>query len=131
MIVVAQRVESTGPPPHRRGINTYLYTHGAVLWPADPGVMLNTPVVLKDTHVTVHRGGNRIRSYLDVVAPDPTQLSDVLRNASMFISEPPLAGPIYFDGEHVAFRFETDAPAVRVREFWSLLAQMIQVGHLG
>lgn len=77
MYATAHRVES---PRGLTGINTFLHTHGAAFsWPADP-VQLpehNPGVLWWDNGPEVPPGGNRVRSYLDLLAPDDTPAAEV------------------------------------------------------
>ena len=76
MLATAQRVVS---PTGLVGINVYLYHHDARQpWtPHDLGA-LEASARLKDQHFQVHPGGNKVRSYLDVFAPEGTPSTDLL-----------------------------------------------------
>ncbi len=70
MYLTAQRVVS---PAGRQGINVFHYEHGGYVWEGappqgflpperDPGILINQSVVVAPP-------GNRVRSFIDIVAP--------------------------------------------------------------
>lgn len=64
----------------REGINVFLYLHGPYAWdPATtPTVMQTHPGTLAAQSLSVSPpSGNRVRSYLDIVAPDGAAWSEV------------------------------------------------------
>lgn len=70
MYLVAQRVSSSAG---QEGINAFFYTHGPCVWVGDPPPAVlpeNNPGELVTQRLTVPPPGNRVRSYLDLVAPD-------------------------------------------------------------
>ena len=73
MYVTAQHVRS--PITGGEGVNAFYYLHAGT--PALPEV---NPGILMRKLVSIDPPGNRIRSYLDMIAPDGTELS-VLRYA--------------------------------------------------
>lgn len=70
MYLTAQRVVS---PAGQEGINAFFYLHGPRTWidapPADVWPEHN-PGELVAQHLSVSPPGNRVRSYLDLIAPD-------------------------------------------------------------
>lgn len=67
MYVTAHRVRTR---LHEEGINAYFYRHGPDLW-EEPPVPEENPGELVNTLLTVDAtGGNHVRSYMDVIAPD-------------------------------------------------------------
>lgn len=67
MYVTAHRVVT---PRREEGFNAYFYRHGPYLW-ARPPRPEDNPGELVNTLLTVNEiGGNHVRSYLGVVAPD-------------------------------------------------------------
>ena len=76
MYLATQRVIS---PQGEEGINVYFHAHepnaATPLWPPD-----RNPGMLRSKVEAVRPPGNRVRSYLDVVAPEGTPLS-ALRDA--------------------------------------------------
>lgn len=82
MYLAAQRVRSYAG---YEGINAFFYTHGVADWvfppdpDYDPGVLFNaiTPIMPV--------GGNSVRSYLDVVAPDAALWHEIHRGLSAFV----------------------------------------------
>lgn len=80
MLIVAQHVVTA----EQDGINTYYHEHGPRddwQWEPPPGVPDEDPGTMVDDHTRVTvRGTGRIRSYLDIAAPDgmpPSQLARV------------------------------------------------------
>lgn len=69
MYATAHRVRSA---LGEEGINVFLHRHGGDMpWPADPWTLPETQpgeIVLKTE--AIPPGGNQVRSYLDVIAPD-------------------------------------------------------------
>jgi len=67
------------------GINGFLHRHGADFpWPADTRAVALLPSeapgdeVSRPGHVAVPPGGNSVRSYLDLLAPDGTDIAELL-----------------------------------------------------
>jgi len=70
MLLTAQRVLS--PHSHARGVNVYQYLHGSYVWDRVPDEFLPeaNPGELVAQWIELSPGGNRVVSFLDVVAPD-------------------------------------------------------------
>jgi hypothetical protein len=70
MLLTAQRVMS--PVSHRQGVNVYQYQHGPYAWERVPNEFLPeaNPGELVAQWIHLPPGGNRVVSFLDVVAPD-------------------------------------------------------------
>lgn len=82
MYVTAHRVRSRSLV---EGINAYLYVHGGYLWqvPREPEV---DPGELASSILTVEAvGGNHVRSYLDIVAPDDVWWSELRSKFITFV----------------------------------------------
>lgn len=89
MYLAAQRVRA---PSGKEGINAFFYRHGRV-WlgnPPDDVLPEQDPGELVSMQLEIQPSGNRVRSYLDLVAPDETpsvQLvrltRDLMRNADL------------------------------------------------
>lgn len=69
MYLTAQRVIS---PNDENAINGFLYEHGAVTWETPPAPIAGAIGELVHTFILVPQGGNKVMSYIDVVAPDGT-----------------------------------------------------------
>jgi len=70
MYISAQRVIS--PSSQRTGVNVFKYSHGAATWQSVPAAFLpdvNAGELIWQK-IEVDPPGNRVLSYLDVVAPD-------------------------------------------------------------
>jgi hypothetical protein len=85
MYVCAQRVQAlAGPHMGRQGINSFLYLHGAYDWNGSPPpewLPDDNPGVIADSVIEVPPPGNRVRSYLDIVAPDSTPFNHLVHAA--------------------------------------------------
>lgn len=77
MYATAHRVVSPGTG--EEGINAFLHIHGrAFAWPAEPWRLPETnPGAQVWEQIGVKPGGNRVRSYLDVLCPDDTTPAEV------------------------------------------------------
>ncbi len=76
MLVTAQRVVA---PAGLVGINVYLYQHDSGQpWTPDDLDALEAHATLTRHHFQVDPGGNRVRSYLDVFAPEGTTAAELL-----------------------------------------------------
>jgi hypothetical protein len=75
------------PTTRREGFNALLYLHLGQAWehlsPAD--VPEQNPGALKAQSISVAPPGNRIRSYLDIVAPDDVRWEDVHASLMEFL----------------------------------------------
>jgi hypothetical protein len=67
------------PATQREGVNALLYLHGDQawehLWP--PDIPRRNPGTLRAQSISVSPPGNRVRSFLDIVAPDDVRWEDV------------------------------------------------------
>ncbi|MBI3204057.1 MAG: hypothetical protein HYZ29_21145 [Myxococcales bacterium] len=71
------------PSSGQEGVNTFLYLHGPYTWTQPPpGIPDQNPGTLSAQSISVRPPGNRVRSYLDIVAPDETRWAEV-RSALM------------------------------------------------
>jgi hypothetical protein len=78
MRLTAQRVAS---PEGKEGINAFCYLHGPQTWLDEPPAeVINNPGHLAHSHVEVLPPGNRVRSYLDVLAPDHVPSDKIARD---------------------------------------------------
>ena len=88
MYLTAQNVRS---PKGVEGINAFHYSHGATYaWQGLPpeGIPDKNPgTLVAETINVLPPGGNRVRSYLDVVAPDGTPWSEIRPAFIAFVSE--------------------------------------------
>lgn len=80
MYATAQHVVSSAGSA---GINSFLHRHGAEFsWPADTRAVALLPSERPgeevSRHVVVPPGGNPVRSYLDLLAPDGTDVAELL-----------------------------------------------------
>ena len=85
MYLTAQRVQSA---QGAHGINAFQYLHGPYVWQGLPpqGVPDQNPGTLVAQAIVVPPPGNRVQSYLDLVAPDETSWSEIRAAFITFIS---------------------------------------------
>ena len=85
MLLTAQRVRSHSG---NEGINAFCYLHGAYVWPGEPppGVPDSNPGERANESVAVPPGGNRVRSYLDIITPDETPTTEVAATVRSFVA---------------------------------------------
>lgn len=69
MYLTAQRVIS---PSRENGINGFLFEHGTVAWALPPEPITGAIGELVHTFILVPPGGNKVMSYVDIIAPDGT-----------------------------------------------------------
>jgi hypothetical protein len=76
MYVTAHLVKSRD---QREGINAFLHVHGAgFVWPDDPSSLPETTSGRTVLHRTdLPPGGNEVRAYLDILAPDRTPRAEI------------------------------------------------------
>lgn len=86
MYLAAQHVVSPGGSA---GINAFHYQHGPRVWQGlpPPGIPDLDPGTLVNQSVVVEPPGNRVRSYLDVIAPDGTPTAEIRQAFIGFLSE--------------------------------------------
>jgi hypothetical protein len=66
------------PSTLHEGVNSFLYSHGAYDWSdLPPGIPDENPGTLVAQSISVRPPGNRVRSYLDISAPDDVRWSDL------------------------------------------------------
>lgn len=76
MYLTAQRVLST---TGQCGVNVFLYSHGHFVWAGAPAFDVATnPGELVDSIVEVPPRMNRVRSYLDIAAPDEARWPEIV-----------------------------------------------------
>jgi hypothetical protein len=70
MYLTAQHV--VAPATRREGVNAFFYRHMGQAWEllSPPDVPQGNPGILQASAISVAPAGNRVRSYLDIVAPD-------------------------------------------------------------
>jgi hypothetical protein len=96
MYVVVQRVLS--PTTGKSGINAFLYLHPNRRWRVPPTDIPSVdPGRLERQSLAVEPNGNRVRSNLDVVAPDDIELSK-LREHLMAFAQRVQAEPFPWEG---------------------------------
>ena len=74
------------------GINAFRYVHGRDWLEAPDGVPDDDPGSLVEQSIEVPPGGNRVRSFLDVIAPDHAAWEDIRKaiRAGLALTKPPM-----------------------------------------
>ncbi|MFH0919011.1 MAG: hypothetical protein V1913_01500 [Fibrobacterota bacterium] len=113
MYLTAQRVVSSDG---QQGINAFFHLHRPHKQPkpTTPSEVVavaenNTGKLIKDT-LEVNPGGNRVKSYLDIVAPDTTDAKAIITALDKFRGEidPARMGPIFSFNGGIGLRFNTE-----------------------
>jgi hypothetical protein len=123
MYITAHLVKSRD---QREGINAFLHVHGAAFqWPDDASPLPDTTpgrMVLQRTHLTP--GGNNVRAYLDILAPDGTQRSEIDQALNALLHDlHERRNPTVFEHGVVTIRFgvELGLEALRVQQLEMLI----------
>jgi hypothetical protein len=84
MLLTAQRVRSS---EGKEGVNAFCYLHGAYTWDAEPpaGIPERVPGQRVNARTEIEPGGNDVRGYLDIIAPDETPTSEILAAVGPFV----------------------------------------------
>jgi len=113
MKLVAQRVVQAGSAPHRRsGINAFCYLHGDLLWLDAPPADLGRGQLASQIVEVSPPAGNRVRSYLEITAPDSTpdrQMVSAVQSGADFLADAGRPPPWRFGHGEVSFAFEVEA----------------------
>jgi hypothetical protein len=84
MYLTAQRV--VAPRSKETGINAFLYAHAGRHWHVPPSdIPDRDPGRLERKNIVVKPPGNRVRSYLDIVAPDDLNAEELQRRLMTFL----------------------------------------------
>jgi hypothetical protein len=81
MYVTAHRVRTR----LLEGINAYLYAHGGSIWQAPPEPEIEPGELVNSMLTVAQVGGNEVRSFLDMVAPDGTWWSELRPRLLQFV----------------------------------------------
>jgi hypothetical protein len=117
MYVTAHLVRSSGHD--EEGINAFLHLHGAdIAWPSDAASLADTaPGRVVRRRIDLPPGGNQVRAYLDVLAPDGTAreaIEQAIRALTRDLGE--RRNPTIFISGIVTIRFGVETGLERVRE---------------
>jgi hypothetical protein len=113
MYLTAHRLVS---PLGDEGVNAFLHLHGADFpWPEDPGALAKRePGELEERRTELPPGGNRVVSFLDVLAPDGTGRAAVQGAVAALSAElDGRANPTWFEQARVTIQFGVDAPTAQ------------------
>ncbi len=140
MKLVAQRVVSIAQGQKLTGINSRHYSHTGREWLDAPPDDLGEGELV-NRHDQVRPGGNRVRSYLDIIAPDSTPSLTIelsVRSTARFLAEAgaPLPWAINHADVSIEFNIEASLASHWQIELETLLAHCLAVrlesdGHLG
>lgn len=125
MLFVAQRVVS--PVTGQHGVNAYRYVHAETGRRTNPEDYFELPCTLVSQSVPVPGGGNPVRSFLDIAAPNDVTADEMARSVQYFAD---LAAPppdrVHFYGEACAFRFAVEGSLLPVwrSEFLDLVRNL-------
>ncbi len=128
MYVTAHRVVS---PLEEEGVNTFLHLHGPLfVWPENPAPLPeNNPGTLEERATEVPPGGNRVKSYLDVLAPDATSRSEVAEAiADLGGQLDGKANPTWYEHGRVTLRFGVE-PAIEKRGLEAKVGEIERLGR--
>jgi hypothetical protein len=107
MRLAAQRVVSPGG---RQGVNAFCYLHGPHVWlDTPPPEIASHPGHLVESRIEVKPPGNRVRSYLEILAPDDTPSRAILEKALDIVGlleNRPL--PLQVQSGEVGFEFNAE-----------------------
>jgi len=115
MYATAHLVRSRG----EEGINAFLHLHDeGFAWPSDPSALPETApgrIVLR--HVDLRPGGNEVRAYLDVLAPDGTSRHAIELALEALVKDVwERRNPTVFSHGPVTIRFGVEAGLDLLRE---------------
>ncbi len=107
MYLTAHRVRSSS---NEEGINAFRHWHGLEYrWPESPSRLPEDDPGRLDESVTrtpIQPGGNRVRGYLDVLAPDGTEREQIIETLDVFAAAlADLDNPSVFQLGQVTIRF--------------------------
>ncbi len=126
MLITAQRVVA---PSGLVGINSYHYEHYAdTPWTTDDLTALESSASLAKSRFQVEPGGNRVRSYLDVFAPEGTTATELLPWFQRILRTPtPPSFPFVDREDQAVLRFNLDLGLVPTwrDEFADLFANLL------
>lgn len=126
MKLVAQRVVQPGTTPHRRaGINAFCYLHGEVFWLDAPPQDLGRGRLAGQIIEVSPPAGNRVRSYLEITAPDSTpdrQIISAVQSGADFLADAGRQPPWKFAHGEISFAFEVEAA---LSEQWQVELRML------
>lgn len=131
MKLVAQRVVSQTNGPKLTGVNSLYYRHPNREWLSEPPADLGEGELV-NRHDQIRPGGNRVRSYLDIVAPDSTpstNIENVVRSAARILADTrtPLPWAVNHAEIYMEFNLEASlAPQWQI-ELETLLAHCLAV----
>jgi len=74
------------PATGQEGVNAYYYEHRVTWDVPPPGIPDQDPGELVAHHLALPTGGNRVRAFLDVVAPDEATWTEIRQSFVTFVS---------------------------------------------
>jgi hypothetical protein len=126
MHLVAQRVVQAGSHADRKtGVNAYCYYHSDTRWAEAPPPESLPRGQLVGRIIEVSPSGNRVRSYLEVTAPDDThdmQIIGVVQSGANQLAEKGEAPPWRLIHGEVSFSFDVEAA---LAEHWQIELRLL------
>lgn len=117
------------PSSKREGISSFLYLHGSRDWDQPPPeVPDQEPGALEAQSISVPPPGNRVRSYLDIVAPDGA-LWDEIRAGLMDFVEQSQSAPLPWDRVSGRCRFRMGMELGLARQWQRELAVLYRASQ--
>jgi hypothetical protein len=117
------------PASGEEGVNAFLYLHGARPWTAPaPELPEQNPGTLTAQSISVSPPGNRVRSYLDIVAPDDARW-DELRVGLMAFVGTQQRSPLPWTGESGRCHFRLSMELGLAREWQRELAVLYRAAQ--
>jgi hypothetical protein len=111
------------------GINVYYYAHDVEDWQEPPDPEVDCGRLVKQIH-EITPGGNRVRSYIDIVAPAGTSWQSI-RNAFVSFITDHDSGPMPWNGTVGCIRFgvavERSLATVWTQELSHLLVHLLKL----
>jgi hypothetical protein len=128
MYLTAHRV--VRPSTGEEGINAFFYLHGALVWDGLPpeGIPDREPGELTNEHVELQPPGNRVRSYVDIVAPDETPWTEVRPAFVAFVTKAQ-ASPLPWEGVVGRCYFRVGLEQALVAAWQSEFAKLFQAAQ--
>jgi len=122
MYLTAQRV--VHPSTGASGINAFYHEHGGASW-SEPPVPESDPGTLVRDRIVVAPPGNRVRSYVDIVAPDGISTKDMFSAFAQFLSGQKKGAPLPWVATVGACLFRVGMEASLVKDWRTELAALL------
>jgi len=112
MRIITHRVVQPGSDPNRKtGINAYCYLHPGQRWLDEPPPDLGAGVLVNQIIEVDPPRGNRVRSFLDIIAPDETsnrQIVGAISDGASLLADGNRELPWSVSHGEIRFRFDAE-----------------------